>query len=115
KMLDVIKFPDCVVIVFFFQAEDGIRDFHVTGVQTCALPISPAPAAARLLTQAAKTPQAQTACRPIPPESCWKISMNEARLKRLAEAAGLSINWIDADGRSEERRAGRESRSQSST
>src|SRR5215475_15312789 len=26
---------------FFFQAEDGIRDFHVTGVQTCALPIWP--------------------------------------------------------------------------
>src|SRR5690606_40229158 len=25
---------------FFFQAEDGIRDFHGTGVQTCALPIS---------------------------------------------------------------------------
>src|SRR5690606_39497993 len=25
---------------FCFQAEDGIRDFHVTGVQTCALPIS---------------------------------------------------------------------------
>src|SRR5690625_934985 len=25
---------------FFFQAEDGIRDGHVTGVQTCALPIS---------------------------------------------------------------------------
>src|SRR5690606_40292403 len=25
---------------FFFQAEDGIRDLHVTGVQTCALPIS---------------------------------------------------------------------------
>src|SRR5690606_737945 len=25
---------------FLFQAEDGIRDFHVTGVQTCALPIS---------------------------------------------------------------------------
>src|SRR5690606_11115165 len=28
------------LLVFFFQAEDGIRDFHVTGVQTCALPIS---------------------------------------------------------------------------
>src|SRR5437870_12175380 len=27
------------VYVFFFQAEDGIRDGHVTGVQTCALPI----------------------------------------------------------------------------
>src|SRR5690625_5794649 len=28
---------------FFFQAEDGIRDGHVTGVQTCALPISITP------------------------------------------------------------------------
>src|SRR5256885_9875559 len=30
------------VAVFFFQAEDGIRDYKVTGVQTCALPISAA-------------------------------------------------------------------------
>src|SRR2546429_232798 len=28
-------------VLFFFQAEDGIRDVAVTGVQTCALPISP--------------------------------------------------------------------------
>src|SRR5215208_7691877 len=28
------------ILFFFFQAEDGIRDGHVTGVQTCALPIS---------------------------------------------------------------------------
>src|SRR5690349_21885759 len=28
------------VFFFFFQAEDGIRDLYVTGVQTCALPIS---------------------------------------------------------------------------
>src|SRR2546430_3533564 len=28
-----------VFLVFFFQAEDGIRDLTVTGVQTCALPI----------------------------------------------------------------------------
>src|SRR2546430_8808102 len=27
-------------VIFFFQAEDGIRDLTVTGVQTCALPIS---------------------------------------------------------------------------
>src|SRR5204862_2829131 len=27
------------VVFFFFQAEDGIRDLYVTGVQTCALPI----------------------------------------------------------------------------
>src|SRR5258707_9742268 len=29
-----------IVFFFFFQAEDGIRDIGVTGVQTCALPIS---------------------------------------------------------------------------
>src|SRR5215510_9316601 len=28
-----------IFFFFFFQAEDGIRDGHVTGVQTCALPI----------------------------------------------------------------------------
>src|SRR5699024_2378054 len=31
---------DATPFVFFFQAEDGIRDRNVTGVQTCALPIS---------------------------------------------------------------------------
>src|SRR5205807_4498792 len=31
----------------FFQAEDGIRDYKVTGVQTCALPIYPLPLTAR--------------------------------------------------------------------
>src|SRR2546427_1436419 len=30
------------LVIFFFQAEDGIRDLTVTGVQTCALPISAA-------------------------------------------------------------------------
>src|SRR6266403_507255 len=29
-----------ILFFFFFQAEDGIRDLYVTGVQTCALPIS---------------------------------------------------------------------------
>src|SRR5258706_6869204 len=29
----------CLCLFFFFQAEDGIRDWSVTGVQTCALPI----------------------------------------------------------------------------
>ena len=29
----------CLILFFFFQAEDGIRDDLVTGVQTCALPI----------------------------------------------------------------------------
>src|SRR5690625_5458663 len=31
----------CMKWIYFFQAEDGIRVGHVTGVQTCALPISP--------------------------------------------------------------------------
>src|SRR5215208_5448809 len=35
----VCHFQACSPLVFFFQAEDGIRDGHVTGVQTCALPI----------------------------------------------------------------------------
>src|SRR5438093_3645235 len=35
---------DCYVF-FFFQAEDGIRDWSVTGVQTCALPICMLPVA----------------------------------------------------------------------
>src|SRR3712207_6851562 len=33
------------IVLFFFQAEDGIRDIGVTGVQTCALPIYPIHAA----------------------------------------------------------------------
>src|SRR5207248_5761271 len=35
-----IRDGERVVIALFFQAEDGIRDRTVTGVQTCALPIS---------------------------------------------------------------------------
>ena len=36
----VLCFVFLVLLFFFFQAEDGIRDIGVTGVQTCALPIS---------------------------------------------------------------------------
>src|SRR5947209_14296821 len=35
----------CYIFFFFFQAEDGIRDIGVTGVQTCALPILTLPRA----------------------------------------------------------------------
>src|SRR6266850_3016429 len=35
-----MKRETILCFVFFFQAEDGIRDYKVTGVQTCALPIS---------------------------------------------------------------------------
>src|SRR3989454_9164857 len=36
----MICYPLLDLFFFFFQAEDGIRDYKVTGVQTCALPIS---------------------------------------------------------------------------
>src|SRR5256884_8879985 len=39
----------CILFFFFFQAEDGIRDVAVTGVQTCALPILMAGAIPRAL------------------------------------------------------------------
>src|SRR2546430_13576612 len=62
------------ILFFFFQAEDGIRDLTVTGVQTCALPISrpqrPStalqPAGPRSATAGA--PRAPAAPRPSRPE-----------------------------------------------
>src|SRR5205809_2019505 len=49
-----------VFFFFFFQAEDGIRDVAVTGVQTCALPISRTAAARAGAGQARSAP----GCRP---------------------------------------------------
>src|SRR2546425_5511268 len=54
------------MIFFFFQAEDGIRDKLVTGVQTCALPISSpraAGAAARRRASRSTLPRSCSACR----------------------------------------------------
>src|SRR5690606_39702724 len=50
---------------FFFQAEDGIRDFHVTGVQTCALPI---------FASAIATPSGISISRMMPVNSSWRSS-----------------------------------------
>src|SRR2546430_5500922 len=38
-LVTVVSYQAVSLIFFFFQAEDGIRDLTVTGVQTCALPI----------------------------------------------------------------------------
>src|SRR2546421_4650075 len=43
KMFYLSMFAERFCFFFFFQAEDGIRDLIVTGVQTCALPISDRP------------------------------------------------------------------------
>src|SRR5438132_9063165 len=40
NVLPVVECSQLLVLLFVFQAEDGIRDHCVTGVQTCALPIS---------------------------------------------------------------------------
>src|SRR5215204_6642427 len=49
---------------FFFQAEDGIRDHCVTGVQTCALPISTPPPAAESLSARAWPYRAKKSATP---------------------------------------------------
>src|SRR5690606_23976170 len=51
----------CSSSIFFFQAEDGIRDFHVTGVQTCALPIWGGSPTAAIRTEMQRTMQAHCA------------------------------------------------------
>src|SRR6266850_5034603 len=51
---------------FFFQAEDGIRDYKVTGVQTCALPILP-----RALAAGMTRPPMRTSPTPIKVQLIW--------------------------------------------
>src|SRR5690606_41185470 len=96
-------------------AEDGIRDFHVTGVQTCALPI--------LSSQPAEL-VAETAAKP-PVET--RDVLLVAQKVDMGERLGTALKWqewpvtlIDdsfitrerqPDARSEERRVGKECRS----
>src|SRR5207237_5541881 len=56
--------------LFYFQAEDGIRDSSVTGVQTCALPIS----ASWRYQQSPDTGAALLTMRVTPPASCYAFS-----------------------------------------
>src|SRR5690606_39706371 len=61
--------------LFFFQAEDGIRDFHVTGVQTCALPICRSAPARRC----PRTPRAPERSSPVRPRRCAGPQRSEER------------------------------------
>src|SRR5690606_40588605 len=89
------------VFFFFFQAEDGIRDFHVTGVQTCALPISGRRASEWLGGTLQNGSVEESNLRPIP-----------ARHDVAAPAASLvSFGATYLYSRSEERRVGKECRS----
>src|SRR3712207_7794307 len=90
----------CYGIVFFFQAEDGIRDIGVTGVQTCALPISA---------------ERQRLAGPELGLLLWREV--EVDLDRPPAHAGISLQQPLLGGRrrpgarSEERRVGKECRS----
>src|SRR5207237_2901907 len=88
----------CAVFFFFFQAEDGIRDSSVTGVQTCALPISTSPHTG------SRSPC--SAC-PIRCGARWASpSASPARAgPRRARARSPAIS---RPSRSEERRVGKE-------
>src|SRR5439155_18726415 len=58
-----------LLFFFFFQAEDGIRDGHVTGVQTCALPIS-SPVRLVLRATAKRLRRRRGWCRPGQEKPC---------------------------------------------
>src|SRR5439155_6401088 len=83
-------------VFFFFQAEDGIRDGHVTGVQTCALPIS-----IPLVVKANEARPTKIEGNPEHPDS-------NGGTDRYTQASIL--NLYDPDRRSEERRVGKECR-----
>src|SRR5690606_39768484 len=76
----------------FFQAEDGIRDFHVTGVQTCALPI---------LTRNTLAPRQW---RPV-------LCIVKGAVTPRSEYAPRIEHLFPVPRRSEERRVGKECRS----
>src|SRR5205823_8838037 len=94
-----------IVFFFFFQAEDGIRDKLVTGVQTCALPISAGGGAAGGASD--KTSAAGTNI--TPPRSSPPSSARAARAS--STVATTSAESPAPNARSEERRVGKECRS----
>src|SRR5262249_60059580 len=94
-----------ISLTFFFQAEDGIRDWSVTGVQTCALPIftlSPChPVTASGASMARVTPSRDgfTIRGILPPD-----------LRGADDPAKLTFWSFALEARSEERRVGKECR-----
>src|SRR5204862_2053961 len=86
-----------LLFFFFFQAEDGIRDLYVTGVQTCALPILPRLAYWMSFWRAM---------------TCWiVVGSVPAGCQRLTEKISESRRGRSSSTRSEERRVGKECRS----
>src|SRR5687767_15280203 len=89
---------------FFFQAEDGIRDKLVTGVQTCALPIW----VNELKAKTGRT--LEEWCDYIVKEGPDELAARRDWLK-TKHKLGTNTAWWLAERRSEERRVGKECRS----
>src|SRR2546430_13042540 len=97
---------NCLVdTFFFFQAEDGIRDLTVTGVQTCALPILFLPTSP--YSAASGSSPIPTLSRTI--QKILSNSFTPRLLKRFS--AELYHTRFPCNARSEERRVGKECRS----
>src|SRR2546427_9390359 len=92
------------MVVFFFQAEDGIRDLTVTGVQTCALPIS-YPVRRHIADALSETGQAFQRALPCSGGEATFAIQAVGHAHRLAQAVD------HPQLRSEERRVGKECRS----
>src|SRR5699024_12770054 len=102
--------------IFFFQAEDGIRDRNVTGVQTCALPIfrttasiptSPSTAASALR---AHTRASSAACSGLTSAPTLPVA-TRAQIGRASCRERVEISVV-ADAAKKKREEGREKREQ---
>src|SRR5699024_11817697 len=93
--------------LFFFQAEDGIRDRNVTGVQTCALPIWPSPTIYAVNLSSVRSDRQIFALPSIPasPFPIYSIIQNYVKSfsKTATKKPSVPVLW-----RSEERRVGKE-------
>src|SRR5690606_39347211 len=90
---------------FFFQAEDGIRVFHVTGVQTCALPISARPDQLRSCRSAASLDRAAAPFFSAPVAVARHGLCSPSHGREESTTQGGTGHPM---GRSEERRVGKE-------
>src|SRR5256886_14248408 len=84
------------LVFFFFQAEDGIRDLTVTGVQTCALPISRDAAEGRRLVDSARELLAGAALGGFaaPEHTTIGVVATNARLDRAQAATLASLGML---------------------
>src|SRR3989440_6998425 len=89
---------------FFFQAEDGIRDLIVTGVQTCALPISPS------LSRREPRPISELVVHAKLDRVNLLVDIGRGS-RRERDGAGAEVHEVIFELRSEERRVGKECRS----